>query len=243
MMIPAIGPASQWSAKLMDGRIDACIVTDPTPEDLEQVAQEIDLPMLGINLNCEGDFSHIRYNEAQGVALIMDHLLELGHRRIWLAAHDHPRYKSLEHISFVTRMQTLQRIMTEHNLMDQLNVSIQPISDLADQIQAMPVADRPTAIIGQTDSRAMELIQELDVRQIKVPDDISVVGFNNDNSSQFFVPALTTIDLPVNQAADTAVQYLFDHLQNPSNENEPRWLNLILDEKLIVRRSTTKVRS
>lgn len=243
MMIPAVGPASQWSAKLMDGRVDACIVTDPMPEDLQQVVHEIDLPMLGINLNCVGDFSHIRYNEAQGVELIMSHLLELGHRRIWLAAHDAPKYKSLEHISFVTRLQTIKRIMAEHGIADTFVLSNQPISDLANELQAMPVANRPTAIIGQTDNRAMELIQELSHRHIQVPADISVVGFNNDIASQFFVPALTTIDLPVNKAADTAVQYLFDHLQNAGNETQPKWLNLTLDEKLIIRRSTAPVHS
>lgn len=240
MMMPAVGPASQWSAKLMDDRVDACIVTNPVPKDFTKVIHDVDLPMLGINLDAEGDFSHIRYNEAQGIELIMDHLFSLRHQRIWHAAYDKPEYKSLEHPSFVTRLQTIKQIMSEKGLSESFHFSNQPLNDLVDQILAMPISDRPTAIIAQTDTRAMQLIQIMADQNISIPKDISIVAFNNDIASEFFVPALTTIDLPVNQAADTAVSHLLDYLENSNKDKQTSLepLDLKLDEKLIVRRST-----
>ena len=245
MMIPAIGPASQWSAKLMDGRVDACIVCDPAPDELQQVLENIDLPMLGINLSTDAQIPMIRYNEAQGAQMVVEHLLDLGHRRFWFAAYDMPQYKSLKHISFVTRLKIIRQILKEHGLEQEFQYQTRSVPQQVQMIADMPVSQRPTAIIAQNDQRAMEVMQALHTHGIKVPDDISVVGFNNDNSSAHYIPALTTIDLPVLGASDRAVKYLLDHLQNKktTDQTDTGILDMVLDERLIIRQSTAKVRN
>ncbi len=244
MMIPAVGPASQWSAKLMDGRVDACIVCDPAPDDLQQVLEQVDIPMIGINLSTDSNIPMIRYNEAQGAQLVMDHLLELGHQRFWLAAYDMPTYKSLEHVSFTTRLQTIQDNLKQRGYLNMFRFETCIVTDQIKMIQALPAEQRPTAIIAQNDTRAMEVIKGLTQIGIKVPDEISVVGFNDDKSSEHYIPAITTISLPAYKASDKAVKYLLaclnDKVEQPSNTSARE---VMLDERLVVRQSTGPARS
>lgn len=240
MMIPAIGSASQWSAKLMDGRVDACIVCDPAPTDLQQVLENVDLPMLGINLSTDAKIPMIRYNEVQGAQLVMDHLLALGHRRFWFSAFDVPRYKSLEHVSFITRLNIVRQMLKDQGLEQHFVYETNTITEQVQMIADLPPCKRPTAIIAQNDHRAMEVMQALHAHGIIVPQDMSVVGFNNDNSSAHYIPVITTIDLPVHSASDQAVKYLLDHLQNKTDKTHTGILDMVLDERLVIRQSTAK---
>jgi LacI family transcriptional regulator len=241
MMIPAVGPASQWSAKLMDGRVDACIVCDPAPDDLQNVLEKIDIPMIGINLSTDANIPMIRYNEAQGAQLVMDHLLELGHKRFWLAAYDMPKYKSLEHVSFITRLQTIKDNLKAHGYLDMFRYETCIVTQQIKMIEALPAEQRPTAIIAQNDTRAMEVIKGLTQVDIKVPDEISVVGFNDDKSSEHYIPAITTISLPVYKASDKAVSYLLSYLNDKDcPESHENVMEVMFDERLVVRQSTCK---
>lgn len=240
MMIPAVGPASQWAVKLMDGRIDACILCDPAPSDLHTILDEVDIPMIGINLSTDAKIPMIRYDEAQGARMIMEHLLELGHRRIWMASYTKDIERALSHVSFVIRLNTFKQILTEHNLIDSFEFKIKTTPDQYTAIASMPIDQRPTAIIAQNDSRAMEVIKQLNDGGLRVPEDISVVGFNNDYSSSLFIPALTSIDLPAQEASDRAVQYVLECLQDKKQfvSTRQNLLNIVLEEQLIVRQST-----
>ncbi|MAX24998.1 MAG: hypothetical protein CMJ19_10885 [Phycisphaeraceae bacterium] len=245
MMIPAVGPASQWSGKLMDGRIDACIVCDPAPADLQSVLDEVDLPMIGINLSTDAKIPMIRYDEAQGARLMMEHLLALGHRRFWMASYTETVERALRHMSFVVRIDTIKAILAEHNLNDNFEFKTKTTPRQFHAIASMPVHQRPTAIIAQNDARAMEVIRHLHDAGLRVPEDISVVGFNNDNSSALFIPSITSIDLPAQEASDQAVKYVLESLQNKQQKikTKAQTINTVLDEQLIIRQSTGQARN
>ncbi|MFG0247738.1 MAG: LacI family DNA-binding transcriptional regulator [Phycisphaeraceae bacterium JB051] len=242
MMIPGVGDASAWSSKLMDGRVDGCIVCDPAPDDLQKVIENIDLPMIGINLSTDADIPNIQYNEVQGAQLVMEHLLELGHQRYWLVAYDHASYKSLEHVSFIARHDTIKTMLKQRGLDDNFQFHSTPPQQTIALLASLPVDQRPTAIIAQNDAKAMQVIQQLDIQGIKVPTDISVVGFNDDNASQFYVPALTSISLPLHQATTRAVDYLLDRLQNPDTPVDAAQLDAALDERLVIRQSSAMIK-
>jgi DNA-binding LacI/PurR family transcriptional regulator len=72
-------------------------------------------------------------------------------------------------------------------------------------------------------------------RGLRVPTDISVVGFSDDPMAALIDPALTTVAQPVNEIGQRAAQLLLSHVANPEFQPE----TVVLPTRLIVRNSTT----
>lgn len=93
-------------------------------------------------------------------------------------------------------------------------------------------ADRPTLLFAQTDLIAIRMIQALEIHGIKVPGNVSVIGFNDTSLASFFRPALTTLHNPCYQLGLTAAQALLDLLaKRPDSTERLR----ILPNRLVVR--------
>jgi len=89
-----------------------------------------------------------------------------------------------------------------------------------------------TAIISMNDRMAIGAVQYLQCAGKRVPDDVSVVGFDNIEMSQLITPSLTTVDQRPVEQGRIAAQMLFDVLDGKFPES------VILDTKLIIREST-----
>lgn len=81
-------------------------------------------------------------------------------------------------------------------------------------------ASMPTAMFCANDEIAMGLISELHIMGIKVPDDMSVVGFDNISVADVYVPALTTISQPREQIGQSTMALLIDILTNSSKNSD-----------------------
>lgn len=91
--------------------------------------------------------------------------------------------------------------------------------------------DRPTAIFAISDSVAIGAIKELHEKGFYVPEDISVMGFDDTSISKRFIPAITTISQPQKEMGFTAAKLLIKKIQNIKEADE----NIILPHKLIIR--------
>ncbi|MGB5716908.1 MAG: GntR family transcriptional regulator [Gammaproteobacteria bacterium] len=95
---------------------------------------------------------------------------------------------------------------------------------------------RPTAIMCANDTMAVSAIKELSRRGLKVPDDMSIVGFDNIVISSQIIPALTTVSVPFEDIAKQAVALLDSVL----NDNVPEDRHMTLPCRLVVRDSSTE---
>lgn len=93
-------------------------------------------------------------------------------------------------------------------------------------------ASPPTAIFAGNDQTALGVLAALAARGIDVPGDVSVVGFDDMPGTDFFVPALTTVDQDFVGLGNLAVTELFDAVGGA----EPR--HHLMEPDLVVRRST-----
>ncbi len=75
----------------------------------------------------------------------------------------------------------------------------------------------PTGVICSSDVMAIGAVNEAVRRGVKVPDQLSVVGFDGIDATTWSVPALTTVEQPIAQIADTAVQTLTTLIEDPSS--------------------------
>lgn len=65
-----------------------------------------------------------------------------------------------------------------------------------------------TAFVAHNDLLAIGMLHRLAERSVKVPDEVSVVGFDNIFAAELVTPALTTVEAPLNKLGATAVQHL-----------------------------------
>ena len=96
--------------------------------------------------------------------------------------------------------------------------------------------NRPDAIVCGNDETAVALTETIKSIGKRIPDDVAVVGFDDDNWARASVPPLTTIRQPAQLIAKTALKTLLACIRDPNND--PR--EILLDAPLIVRASTAK---
>jgi len=180
-----------------------------------------------------GDFSSVRANNAHGSALAISHLVELGHHKIGIVTG--PEDNVLTH----TRSEGALKEMAAHGFaLDPSHLFSGDFSLDAGARAAqawLELEQRPSALFCQSDLMAFGFISELARHGISVPNDVSVVGFDDIAIARRFIPALTTLRQPRDKIGSCAAQMLINHIQTSSRlAIETK----ILEVELIVRDST-----
>lgn len=98
---------------------------------------------------------------------------------------------------------------------------------------------RPDGIFALNDMTAIAIMHELKKTGIKIPDDIAVMGFNNEPFGLFVEPSLSTIDLPAQKMGEVAAQMLIERIKSPGGNGQKK----LIRSTLIIRDSTSRVRS
>jgi LacI family transcriptional regulator len=104
--------------------------------------------------------------------------------------------------------------------------------------QLLDLADPPTAIFAGSDQQARGVYDEAHARGLRIPDDLSVVGFDDVSVCEWMSPRLTTVRQPLAQMAGLAVRNV---LETRNTAGEPP-LRLELATSLVVRESTAQLR-
>jgi LacI family transcriptional regulator len=167
-----------------------------------------------------------------GADQAMQHLLALGHRRIaqitgprgWVATEDRRRgyYAAL----------AAAGILPEPALEVASIPEIAPGRAAAEQL--LDLAEPPTAIFAFNDNIAIGVVQAARARGLRVPGDLSVVGFDDVEGATIVTPALTTVRQPLAEMGRTAVSLLNRLLERQRFET----LHVELATRLVVRDST-----
>jgi len=101
----------------------------------------------------------------------------------------------------------------------------------------LSMKQRPTAIICANDSMALGAIQKLNQEGFDVPEDISIIGFDDIEVASQIVPTLTTIAAPINEIA----HHSFSILKSLITGNEPDHQHIAIAANLIIRGSCSKI--
>ena len=93
----------------------------------------------------------------------------------------------------------------------------------------------PTAVLCSNDMTAIGVMREAYERNVKVPDELSVVGFDDIHLTEFTIPPLTTVRMSQHELAKIAFQALLNEVDEPRAQ-QPHKYELITN--LVLRRST-----
>ena len=103
----------------------------------------------------------------------------------------------------------------------------------------MNSADPPTAIFATNDQITIGALKALNEEDIKIPDDVSLVAFDDTDFAPFLEAPLTTIRQPKELMGEMAVKLLMDDINSKGNQKEKS--RIILKPKLIIRKSVSEL--
>lgn len=101
------------------------------------------------------------------------------------------------------------------------------------EILQLPAATRPTCVICANDDMALGAMRACYERGVKVPDDISIMGFDNVAYARLSTPSLTTINNPIQEMASAGIKRLISIIDNPHQER----LSMVMTPALVIRES------
>ena len=221
--------------RLMRGATDGAVVILPeeTTEELEQALSDrypfvvVD-PLLPL-----GDrIPTVSVAHRSGAEQALQHLLTLGHRRI-AAITGPPGWLATE-----------ERRAAYHASLAAAGIRPEPAFEVASDFQVGPAVqaaatlldlpEPPTAIVAFNDSIAFGALRAARDRGLRVPEDLSVVGFDDIEPATLVTPTLTTVRQPLSELGRTAVNVLVRLLDGRASETP----HIELATRLVVREST-----
>lgn len=228
----------------LDGRqVDGVIQLNASwPERLNNKAGDLPQAVLPLVNACEcvddAPCPTVSIDNKQAAETLVEYLISLGHRRIGCLLG--PKIGTAGNYSPMTRerLQGYRAALEAHALQFDESLLVDGNFSVASGVDAAgyfsQLQDLPSAIFCMNDEMAIGLIQGLKTRGLKVPEDISVAGFDDIEMSRYCDPPLTTIAQPAEALGEEAMTLLCDRIEKKQSEN----LRRILPTELIVRAST-----
>jgi DNA-binding LacI/PurR family transcriptional regulator len=221
------------SIQLMVGRRVAglaALVSEMDPS-LVQMLTDYGIPTVFYDVGpTTSTILNIRVNSYRGVEKVVDYLRAMGHQRMAFVGH----HLALGPIS--ERQQAFLDMAGRYESAVELRTVAGADSLDGGQAAARELLAsgfRPTAIVCVNDFMAVGVLRELRERGLRVPQDVSVTGFDNVKLAEFCSPALTTLHIPRDRIGALA----FEHLTRDPNSTAAG-SEVVIDPDFIVRDST-----
>jgi len=186
----------------VDGLI---LATARDGDDLPKVLKDRDVPFV-LALRTDGESPSAVGDDRLGGYLATRHLLDLGHRRIGLIAGSEFASSSRQRAAGYREAMAEVGIAVESELSIPSAFSIEAGADAAQQL--MNLEEPPTAIFTVNDNTAIGAMSALTNMGLSVPDDISLVGYNDIPIVSHLPTPLTTLRVPFEQIAAAALALL-----------------------------------
>ena len=226
--LPASADSATTHAQLIGQGIEAMLVIAPDEALLEQLEQTframpsviISSPRLDIA------WSYVNSDNYGALREIVTHLAGSGRRRIRLLQ---PREASGD---FPERARGYHDAISALGLTPAVSALDYPINDTT--VDQQVLVDTPDALIAADDQDALALLSRLQRRGLRIPQDIALVGFDDEDFAAETFPTLTTVSQPLGEMARRAALYLLARLAGVERDV----YHLVLPNRLIVRESS-----
>ncbi|NOV97003.1 substrate-binding domain-containing protein [Isoptericola halotolerans] len=217
-------------SRLAGTLIDAAIVVTPT-----MVLSEANgIPVVAIDPHTGPEGTHtVDSDNTTGSREAVEHLLGLGHRRIaHLGGRPDLESARLRELGYRQALEAAG-ITVDQSLIRVGGYRPNTADTPARELLAPSRGERPTAVFAANDQSAIHVVEVAQDLGLRVPEDLSVVGFDNVPESLTTTPALTTVAQPLHEMGAEALRMVLDLLEGSAREQHLR-----LPTSLVVRGST-----
>jgi DNA-binding LacI/PurR family transcriptional regulator len=229
-------------------RVDAIIFSTARDQKNVEFALKANIPVIQVERPRSPKTDRIIVDNYSGACAATEHLLELGHKRIaYIGQKPGVVDNKLADYVDVERFGAYQDSLKKRNLFDEHIVALgksYTLGDTSAQGDGYHAVKRWlkegqmfTAVFAASDILAAGVLQAIHEHGLRVPQDISVIGFD-DTFAPFLAPLLTTVRLPAHELGETAARLAIEriHAKEVKKPKEYR-----LESQLVVRKSTAKV--
>ena len=224
---------------LMSSRVDGLLISLSRESDRSDHFKPVidkGIPMVFFDRICEDINASQVFSDNYEIAKEgTEHLIQQGCRRIMFMAGQQHLFTSRN------RLRGYIDALKKHNLpvLESYIIHTQYASNKVEEYARYIVnlPQRPDAVFALNDYTAIELMYLLKKSGLRIPDDIAMLGFNNEMMCRFIEPSLSSIDHPAHEMGAAAAEILINHIRHPELKPE----NRLIKSKLIVRESSMKM--
>lgn len=212
----------------------AAKITDEHKKILREIHKKIPITLIGHKFD-EYNVSSVLHDDYGGAKKAIEYLINNGHRKIALIKG--PVYD----MSAMERHRAYVDILKSHNIEINEEIISEGINSIETGFEAMnEILDKTkdiTAVFASNDNMAIGAIKAIFKRGLSVPEDISVVGFDDIEFAENYRPALTTVHQNLSGTGKNAIELLFKQIETRGKDIS----DVVLTNDLVVRESTRKI--
>jgi len=236
IMVSGTGPNQDYSNIAQMRQLDAVIIIGTYPSKFLDDIRQTGIPVVLVDAYVEDDaFHQVRTNDRQGGYLATEHLLELGHRSIAFVS-DAVRFPGVFEQRYLGYRDALKAwgLIPEDALRYECNVSYIDSLRLAERI--VREGCKADAFFVAADVMALGLIHGFISSGVHVPEDYSVIGFDDMILASMSMPQISTVRQDITRKGEVAAQVAMDAIKS----NEKQYICLPLT---VVQRGSTGPKS
>ncbi len=190
------------------------------------------IPVVVMNhLATQWDVASVSIDNLKGAQTATEYLIHLGHQRIAFVTGDLMSQAARDRLEGYKCSMQKTGLTLQDDFILKGDYSRKSARSAAERI--LQLSKRPTAVFVSSDDMAMEVVTVFMENNLNVPDDISVIGFDDDPVCLYGPVALTTMRQPLREMAQAAVKELYLKMQDTNRENN----RIVLSAELIIRDS------
>jgi DNA-binding LacI/PurR family transcriptional regulator len=204
--------------RMLQRRVDGvAIMTSEMDSALVKVFSQRHVPLVFLDIGVPGPgVSCVQINYPAGVDDAMNHLIQLKHRRIaFISGPMRLESARIRHTAFIADSKR-NNLLQDDRLIEEGNHRVDGGHDA--MLRILDSGAKPTAVLASNDLTAIGAMGAISERGLRVPQDISVIGFDDIQLSAFTQPTLTTVSLPRGEIAKAAFQALLHSREKGSNK-------------------------
>ena len=218
--IIGIGKFTKNEVKMMSEISDSIVFLDSSPDDHK--------------------FDSVKINFKLAINEALDYLVKLGHNQIGYIGSLNT-LDDLKQNNIDVRFKIYKEYMENKNLYKEDNVlntdEMTAMSGYKSVKSFINTSKKmPTAFFVGTDTIATGVLKALDENNIKVPKDVSIIGFNDLIACQYTIPPLSTIRVHIDHLASASVELMLENI----NKTRSYCKKVVIPSELIIRESTTE---
>jgi LacI family transcriptional regulator len=222
--------------RMLQRNVDGvAVMTFGIEEELVQKLVEQGFPLVFVDAGPElSNVRVLKVNYGEGIREAVQHLAALGHRHIaFISGPLHMRTAAIRRDAFCKAMAELGLTVPDASMVEGKHTME---SGKAAMEQLLKTPELPTAVVCSNDMTAIGVLHALDETTHRVPQDISVVGFDDIHLAQFMLPPLTTVQMSCKDLAAASVEALRAGIEaGHPGVGQREWP---IQTRLVVRRST-----
>ncbi|HXR78808.1 MAG TPA: LacI family DNA-binding transcriptional regulator [Bryobacteraceae bacterium] len=224
--------------RMLERKVDgiAIMTSERDAPLIEQLARRR-IPIAFLDVGPERKhFWNIEVNYAMGIGEAVDHLRELGHECIAFISGPQALYSAqTRREAFLAKLKTAGQAGSEPNVVEGDHTVDGGLIAMQRLLATHP---RCSAVIGSNDLSAIGALRAIHRAGLRVPEDISLVGFDDIHLADFTEPPLTTIRLSRIDVATRAISWLIAEIEE---RQPPEKLVSPIETHLVIRQSTARV--